>query len=229
MSSKSGTGPDLQPRHERSGRRSRSRRGTGPRCAASESLSQVTDQEFSEIFLSELLRRRTYGGVVGQIHAAMKAVAYESGHPMRTLADPRAVDRREAVADAAHDAVMRVPHVGSTEAGHILADRGVLVATNHADALRKLAQDGRLIGLRDGRKWVYPSFQLNHFDPRDSGNIIVVINRQLDAARFPESAVSWWTTPSGSLPDDQAPADLLGSDEHKLRQLADAYAAGPDL
>lgn len=56
-----------------------------------------------------------------------------------------------------------------------------------------------------------------------------MVNRQLDADRFPESATSWWTVPSGSLPGQVVPADLLDDDEGTLRQLAVAYAAGPDL
>lgn len=192
-------------------------------------LRKVDDREFFEIVLEELLLRPAYEGVVGQFHAAMRAIQLQDDDLMRVLADPAATGRRMAVADAAHGAVLRVPHVGSTEAGQILTERGVLATTNPSDSLRRFAHDGRLIGLREGRKWVYPRFQLDNFDPRDPDNIIVAINRLLDAGRYPESATSWWTSPAGSLPDHLTPAELLGDDEETLRQLARTYAAGPDL
>lgn len=200
-----------------------------PRRFAEKALSEVDDQEFSEIVLGELLRRHVFGGVIGPVHAALKAAQAPADDPFRVLADPAATARRVAVADAAHDAVMQVPHVGSTEAGRILTERGVLTNSNPADALRKFARDGRLIGLRDGRKWVYPRFQLDHFDPREHANIIVDVNQLLDAGRYPESATSWWISPSGSLPEHQAPVELLEDDQDMLRQLAAAEAAGPDL
>lgn len=140
-----------------------------------------------------------------------------------------AVSRRDDVDDAAIDAVLSVPHLGSTEAGALLRDRGVLGNSNASDALRRLARDGRLIGLFHENRWRYPRFQLDYIDPRDETNTVVVVNRLLDAGRYPWSATSWWTSPSGSLPTRQAPADLLGVDEPLLLQLAQAYAAGPDL
>lgn len=137
--------------------------------------------------------------------------------------------RRDEVDAAAVDAVLRVPHLGSTDAGQLLRARGVLGSSNASDALRKLASSGRLIGLRHDHKWLYPRFQLDHIDPADETNIVVVVNGLLDAGRFPWSATSWWTSPSPSLPGGQAPADLLGQDEATLLQLAQIDAAGPDL
>lgn len=116
----------------------------------------------------------------------------------------------------------------SVEAAEALARRGVLSESTAADALRTFARDGRLIALRGDRRWVYPRFQLDYFDPRDPNNIICAINRVLDAGRYPEAATSWWTLPSVALPGMRPPVNLLGGDHDALRQLASEYASGAD-
>ena len=150
--------------------------------------------------------------------------------PMSVARRPRATAAHcEAVNRAAHDAVMRVSHVDLNDAHGLMVDRGVVATTDHPDIVRTFARGGRLIALRATHGWVCPRFQIDHFDPNEAHNIIADINQQLDAGRFPESATSWWTVPSGSLPGHPAPADLPGSDHDALRQLATAYAAGPNL
>ncbi|MET3861704.1 hypothetical protein ABIE38_002640 [Dietzia sp. 2505] len=121
---------------------------------------------------------------------------------------------------------MQVPLMCSVEAAEALARRGVLSDSTAADALRAFARDGRLIALRGDRRWVYPRFQLDHFDPRDPDNIICAINRVLDAGRHPDAATAWWTLASVGLPGQRPPVDLLGEDHDALLQLASEYASG---
>ena len=107
--------------------------------------------------------------------------------------------------------------------------RGAVPGSTPADALRTFARDGRLIVLRGDRRWVYPRFQLDHFDPRDPDNIVAMINRMLDAGHYPEAATAWWTAPADSLPDRRSPMGLLGQDHATLRELAAMYAAAAEL
>lgn len=192
-------------------------------------LDQLEDSELMTVLRKQFLTRPGYG-----TQAHLLSLLFNPANRQRETAaissqDLAAVARRDEVDAAAIDAVLTVPHLGSTEAGQLLRTRGVLASSNASDALRKLAKSGRLIGLRHAHKWLYPRFQLDFIDPADDTNTVVVVNRLLDAGRFPWSATSWWTTPSGSLPGGQSPADLLGRDETTLLQLAQADAAGPDL
>ena len=113
--------------------------------------------------------------------------------------------------------------------GEILIRRGVLSDSAPTDALRTFARQGRLIVLRGDRRWVYPRFQLDHFDPRRADDIVAVVNRMLDAGHAPEAATVWWTTPTSSLPGRRAPMDLLGQDHAALRELAAAYVTGAEV
>lgn len=192
---------------------------------AERALRDLDDQQFSDVVQRELHRRSTFARVAEQIDGAMKRVQAPAGDPLQGPAGPA---RRAMVAAGAHGPVWQVPHACSAEAGQILERRGVLTDSSAADALRRFARDGRLIVLRGDRRWVYPRFQLDYFDPRDPSNIVCAVNRLLDAAHYPESATSWWTSPSSSLPGRRAPAELLGGDHASLRQLATAYASSPD-
>ncbi|WP_182652966.1 hypothetical protein [Dietzia sp. CQ4] len=199
-------------------------------------MRELDDQVFSDVVLREVHRRSAFGRVAGQIDRAVKSVRAPEVDLLRGPAVPRAGDgaivarRARAVAVAASRGVaMQVPLMCSVEAAEALARRGVLSDSTATDALRTFARDGRLIALRGARRWVYPRFQLDHFDPRDPDNIICAVNRMLDAGRYPEAATSWWTLPSGSLAGRRAPVDLLGEDHEALRTFAAAYAAGADL
>ncbi|TCJ72779.1 UNVERIFIED_ORG: hypothetical protein EDC92_12415 [Dietzia maris] len=190
-------------------------------------LSGLNTPELMAVFRKQFLTRPELGP-----QASLVKLLFRPSSDGREKVDParvEAVARRDEVDAAAIDAVLRVPSLGSTEAGQLLRKRGVISSSNASDALRKLAQDGRLIGLRHNHRWHYPAFQLHSVDPRDDNNPVVVVNKLLDAARYPWSATSWWTTPSGSLPDHRSPAELLGDDDALLVELARAHAAGPDL
>lgn len=196
---------------------------------------QDIDQQLAELDTPELMAimRKQFltRGYAPQAHLVglLFGPASDKREKPDTQAGVDAVARRDDVDAAAIDAVLNIPHLGSTEAGRHLRERGVITSSNASDALRKLAQDGRLIGLFHNHRWRYPRFQLDHIDPRDDDNTVVTVNRLLEAGRYPWSATSWWTTPSGSLPDHRTPADLLARDEVTLLQLARAYAVGPDL
>lgn len=213
-----------------------SQRSIAPGDRANRALRELDDQVFSDVVLREVHRRSAFGRVAGQIDRAVKSVRAPEVDLLRGPAVPRAGEdatvarRARAVAVAAsRGAAMQVPLMCSVEAAEALVRRGVLSDSTATDALRTFARDGRLIALRGARRWVYPRFQLDHFDPRDPDNIICAINRMLDAGRYPEAATSWWTLPSGSLAGRRAPVDLLGEDHEALRTFAAAYAAGADL
>ena len=213
-----------------------SQRSVAPGDRANRALRELDDQVFTDVVLREVHRRSAFGRVAGQIDKAVKSVRAPEVDLLRGPAVPRAGEsgtvarRARAVAVAAsRGAAMQVPLMCSVEAAEALARRGVLSDSTATDALRTFARDGRLIALRGARRWVYPRFQLDHFDPRDPDNIICAINRVLDAGRYPEAATSWWTLPSGSLAGRRAPVDLLGEDHEALRTFAAAYAAGADL
>lgn len=195
----------------------------------SRTLDQLDDSELMTVLREQFLTRPGYGAQAHLLSLLFNPASRQRETVGISSEDLAAVARRDEVDAAAVDAVLRVPHLGSTDAGRLLRDRGVMASSNASDALRKLAKSGRLIGLRHDHKWLYPRFQLDHIDPADDTNIVVVVNGLLEAGRFPWSATSWWTTPSGSLRGGQAPADLLGNDEATLRHLAQADAAGPDL
>lgn len=196
---------------------------------AERALRDLDDRHFTEVMLRELRRRRTFARVADQVDGALRAARFPIGDPFRPPADPAAAARRAMIASAVHSAVLQVPHACSTEACEILIERGVVPGSTPADALRTFARDGRLIVLRGDRRWVYPRFQLDHFDPRDPVNIVAMINRMLDAGHYPEAATAWWTAPADSLPDRRSPTGLLGQDHATLRQLAAGYAAAAGL
>ncbi|MDX2358730.1 hypothetical protein [Dietzia sp. PP-33] len=211
-----------------------SQRSAAPGDTANRALRELDDQVFSDVVLRELHRRRAFDRVARQIDGAMKTARAPSESPPRAperAAATATVSRRAhaVVASVTRGAAMQVPHMCSIEAAEVLARRGVLSGSTAADALRTFARDGRLIALRGDRRWVYPRFQLDHFDPRDPNNIICAVNRMLDAGHYPEAATSWWTLPSGSLTGRRAPVELLGEDHEALRKLAAAYAGGADL
>lgn len=208
-------------------------RSVAPGDLANRALRELDDQVFSDVVLREVHRRGAFGRVAGQIDRAVRTVRPPDVGPRRGPLAPRVADsatvarRAGAVAVAvSRGTAMQVPVMCSVEAAEVLARRGVLSESTAADALRTFARDGRLIALRGDRRWVYPRFQMDHFDPRDPINIICAVNRLLDTRRFAEAALSWWTLPSIALPDQRPPMSLLGVDHDALRQLASDYASG---
>ena len=178
------------------GRRREARPDRLPDSSPETVLRGLDDQGFADLVVGELRRRSRFAAVADQIDSTLRTASF------------------------ARVAATLVPHVCAVEAGQILARRGVLTSPSHTDALRAFARDGRLIVLRDERRWVYPRFQLDHFDPRDPENVVGVVNRMLDAAHYPEWAVSWWISPVATSSGPHAPVDLLGVDHPTLRQLA---------
>ena len=197
--------------------------------SAERALRDLDDRHFTDVMLREMRRRKTFARVAEQIDSTLRTARVPIVDPFRSPAEPAAAARRAMIASAVHSSVLEVPHVCSSEACEILVRRGVVSDSTSADALRTFARDGRLIVLRGDRRWVYPRFQLDHFDPRDPASIVAVINRMLDAGHFPEAATAWWASPADSLPERRAPMELLGADHATLRQLATAYATAADL
>ncbi|MGN0102348.1 MAG: hypothetical protein ACI39C_15535 [Dietzia sp.] len=220
--------------------------GTGSAARVDRALRELDDHQFADAVVKELRRRGAYSGVAAQIDRALRAGRIALGDPisdpvrvpgraapgdrtrdpLRGPASAAAMSRRATISRATRSVVLQLPHVCSTEAGDILTRRGVLPASAPTDSLRTFAREGRLIALRGDRRWVYPVFQLAHFDPRRPDNIVAVVNRLLDAGHHPDLAAAWWATPSHGLVGRRSPMDLLGEDHAALRDLAAAYAAG---
>ena len=194
---------------------------------AERALRELDDPLFADLVVKELRRRSSFTGVAGQVDGTLRAARSRAREPLRGPAG--ANSRRSVVPCAPRSAALQAPHVCSYEAGEILTRRGVLSDSAPTDALRTFARQGRLIVLRGDRRWVYPRFQLDHFDPRRADDIVAVVNRMLDAGHAPEAATVWWTTPTSSLPGRRAPMDLLGQDHAALRELAAAYVTGAEV
>lgn len=194
---------------------------------AERALRELDDPLFADLVVKELRRRSSFTGVAGQVDGTLQAARSRAREPLRGPAG--ANSRRSVVPCAPRSAALQAPHVCSYEAGEILIRRGVLSDSAPTDALRTFARQGRLIVLRGDRRWVYPRFQLDHFDPRRADDIVAVVNRMLDAGHAPDAATVWWTTPTSSLPGRRAPMDLLGQDHTALRELAAAYVTGAEV
>lgn len=196
---------------------------------AERALRELDDPLFADIVVKEMRRRSSFTGVAGQVDGTLQAARSRARDPLRGPAGAPANSRRSVIPCVPRSAALQVPHVCSYEAGEILIRRGVLPDSAPTDALRTFARQGRLIVLRGDRRWVYPRFQLDHFDPRRADDIVAVVNRMLDAGHAPEAATVWWTTPTSSLPGRRAPMDLLGQDHAALRELAAAYVTGAEV
>ena len=194
---------------------------------AERALRELDDPLFADLVVKELHRRSSFTGVAGQVDGTLRAARSRARDPLRGPAV--ANSRRSVVPCIQRSAALLVPHVCSYEAGEILIRRGVLSDSAPTDALRTFARQGRLIVLRGDRRWVYPRFQLDHFDPRRANDIVAVVNRMLDAGHAPDAATVWWTSPTSSLPGRRAPMDLLGQDHAALRELAAAYVTGAEV
>lgn len=194
---------------------------------AERALRELDDPLFTDIVVRELRRRSSFTSVAGQVDGTLQAARSRARDPLRGSAVVNS--RRSVVPCIPRSAALQVPHVCSYEAGEILIRRGVLSDSAPTDALRAFARQGRLIVLRGDRRWVYPRFQLDHFDPRRADDVVTVVNRMLDAGHAPEAATVWWTTPTSSLPGRRAPMDLLGQDHAALRELAAAYVTGAEV
>ncbi|OAH62912.1 hypothetical protein AYJ66_12160 [Dietzia cinnamea] len=194
---------------------------------AERALRELDDPLFTDIVVRELRRRSSFTSVAGQVDGTLQAARSRARDTLRGSAV--ANSRRSVVPCIPRSAALQVPHVCSYEAGEILIRRGVLPDSAPTDALRTFARQGRLIVLRGDRRWVYPRFQLDHFDPRRADDVVTVVNRMLDAGHAPEAATVWWTTPTSSLPGRRAPMDLLGQDHAALRELAAAYVTGAEV
>lgn len=84
------------------------------------------------------------------------------------------------------------PPLGSTESGRLLRNYSAISSINSSDALRKLAADGRMIGLNHARRWRCLRLQLDHTDPCDVASPVVVVTgcwTRLDTPGRPPSTV----------------------------------------
>lgn len=111
------------------------------------------------------------------------------------------------IRSTAHRAILDEPLLESSAVAEALGRSGA----NGREAASKLRLSGRLVGLKQGNRYLYPAFQLD-FDERRVPPVVAHVNQLLDAVRDPWGVASWWITNSSRL-GDRAPRDLIGTTE----------------
>ncbi len=91
-----------------------------------------------------------------------------------------------------------------------LADRAGSGSRNRSEYASALHRAGRLLGVRRGRRLVFPGFQFDkHLRPRRGIEEVLAVFRE--AGWSEESVALWFTAPNGYL-DDEEPAVVLARD-----------------
>ena len=91
-----------------------------------------------------------------------------------------------------------------------LADRAGSGSRNRSEYASALHRAGRLLGVRRGRRLVFPGFQFDkHLRPRRGIEEVLAVFRE--AGWSEESVALWLTAPNGYL-DDEEPAVVLARD-----------------
>lgn len=98
-------------------------------------------------------------------------------------------------------------------------------ADNSAALAGRWRSGGKIFGIEDRGRILYPAFQ---FD--DTGRPKPVVARVLQALgkRGPWQVASWFTAPNGWLPDDRRPVDVMDADPDAVAEAA-REAARPNL
>lgn len=191
---------------------------------AAAALAGLSSDEFAQA-VQAALAIRAGSANAARAYVTMAALLYEdeqvgrlSGRPTDVIAHLES-DRiaHLTIRSAAHRAVLDQPLLESSAVAEALGRGG----TNSREAASKLRQDGRLLGIRQGNRYLFPAFQLD-FVHRQVEPVVAQVNQILDAAGDPWGVASWWVTQSVRL-DGRAPQDLIGGpDESHLLELARA-------
>ncbi|GAA4748835.1 hypothetical protein GCM10023350_37270 [Nocardioides endophyticus] len=121
------------------------------------------------------------------------------------------------IRSTAHRAVLDEPLLESTAVGEALGRSG----TNGREAASKLRLAGRLVGIKQANRYLFPAFQIDLAHQRVAP-VVAEVNQLLDAADDPWGVASWWISASPRL-GGKAPRDLIGTaDESDLVVLARA-------
>jgi hypothetical protein len=95
------------------------------------------------------------------------------------------------------------------------------------DDIDELRHVGKLLGLPDHGRILYPVFQFDAYQSKPHA-VIVDVNRLLDSASSPWAVASWWHRPHPYI-DWQAPIDLLGTQEERLLVEAALSSRGVEV
>jgi hypothetical protein len=124
------------------------------------------------------------------------------------------------IRSTAHRAVLDEPLLESSAVAEALGRS----TTNGREAASRLRLSGRLVGIRQANRYLYPAFQFD-LARRHVPAVVAEVNRLLDAAGDPWGVASWWISDNPRL-GGRAPRDLIGEpDESDLLVLARAESA----
>jgi len=99
-----------------------------------------------------------------------------------------------------------------------LADTAGSGSRNRSEYASALRRAGRLLGVRRGRRMMFPGFQFDeHLRPRRGIEKVISVFRE--AGWSAESVALWFTAPNGYL-DDEEPAVVLARDPSLVAEEA---------
>lgn len=113
------------------------------------------------------------------------------------------------IRSAAHRAVLDEPLLESSAVAEALGRTG----TNGREAASKLRLAGRLVGVRQQNRFLYPAFQFD-LEHNQVHQVAADVNRVLDALHDPWGVASWWITANPRI-EGRAPKDLLGTTQER--------------
>jgi len=124
------------------------------------------------------------------------------------------------IRSTAHRAVLDEPLLESAAVAEALGRS----ATNGREAASRLRLSGRLVGIKQANRYLYPAFQFD-LDRRQVPSVVSDVNQLLDAACDPWGVASWWISANPRL-GGRAPRDLIG--EHEESDLLVLASAEPE-
>lgn len=138
------------------------------------------------------------------------------GPAMAALSEPVSPSIARA-AQATENAWRRLDHRFGLHSSTEIAERlGYQANRTWANTQRSA---GRLLGVRRGSGFRYPGFQVS-----PEGRLVPAIKELISLARergwSDESLTLWLASPSGAMPDDRAPAELLHDDPRLVLEAA---------
>lgn len=182
-------------------------------------------QDTIQALLTQLRINPRYSYVADRVRSLLIAAVAPEGDPLgdalvgKALTLDSAVRERLLLEDVVQG-ILEHDMLTTTEVGNLFAGRW----KNPSDALAKKAGQSRLLRLAYNRKHLYPAFQFRDVAgavwPTKVLTQVEDINQLLQVNDDPWAAASWWLTPSDSA-GGRAPAALIGTDQDRLRQLAE--------
>ena len=154
-------------------------------------------------------RTRSFGVLLRAILDETEEVERLAGPPAVVVSslDGLLLDTR--IQSEAHRAVLDESMLDSAAVGAALGHRGL----NPREQASDLRRRSILLGVRSGRRYLYPAFQINAREHRVHATVAAV-NSHLDAAGDAWAVASWWGSPHPRL-GWAAPKDLVDTDRDR--------------